>query len=312
MNPSPPCVVCLGEVLWDLLPSGPQLGGAPANLACHVAQLGGTAILLSRVGRDDRGRKARAGLRDRGVRLELLQEDPILPTGTVSVELDDSGHPRFTIVEHVAWDHLEATPDTLDAVRGAMAVCFGTLAQRSPVSRQTIGELLQASPPGALRLCDINLRDPFHTPEVIESSLRAANALKLNETELPVLGRIFGFPGEPRAAVEALATRFNLGSVLLTLGAAGSRVWSDGRWVAESGRNVAVRDTVGAGDSFTAAFVLARLLHWPMADALKSATEIAAYVCTQSGATPELPPELKEPFHRLTSERQPKSALETA
>jgi fructokinase len=291
-------------VLWDLLPSGPQLGGAPANLAGHVAQLGGTAILISRVGRDDRGRKARTGLRDRGVLLESLQEDSNLPTGTVSVELDASGHPRFTIVEQVAWDHLEATPEALAAVRTADAICFGTLAQRSPVSREAIQKLLNATPATTLRLCDINLRDPFHTPEVIESSLHAANALKLNETELPVLCRILGLPKEPHAAIEALAARFALNPVLLTLGASGSRVWSEGLWVEEPGRRVTVRDTVGAGDSFTAAFIMARLWRWPMAEALKAATGIAAFVCTQSGATPELPPELKKPFLRIEPERR--------
>ena len=301
---SAPQVVCIGEALWDLLPSGPQLGGAPANLACHVAQLGGAATLISRVGRDDWGHKARTGLRDRGVMLQSLQEDSVHPTGTVSVALDPSGHPRFTIVEQVAWDHLEVTPEALAAVRAADAVCFGTLAQRSLGSRQSIETLLRAAPPSQLRFCDINLRDPFHTPEVIESSLLAANALKLNETELPVLGRIFGLPTELRAGIESLATRFNLDSVLLTLGAAGSRLWENGRWEEEAGRTVSVRDTVGAGDSFTAAFVLGRLLGWPRAHTLRAATEIASYVCTQSGATPELPPELKKPFLRREPERQ--------
>ncbi|MFO1460306.1 MAG: carbohydrate kinase [Verrucomicrobiota bacterium] len=304
MTARPPRIACIGEVLWDLLPAGPQLGGAPANLACHVAQLGGAATLISRIGRDDLGRRARLGLERHGVLLDSLQEDASYPTGTVSVDLDVQGHPRFTIVEPVAWDHLEATPQALRTVQSAEALCFGTLAQRSPGSRHAIETLLQEVPRSQLRLCDINLRDPFHTPEVIESSLRAANALKLNETELPMLGGIFGLPPEPRIAVETLAARFHLNPVLLTLGAAGSCVWSDGRWVEEPGRSVTVRDTVGAGDSFTAAFVMARLLDWPMSDALKSATEIAAYVCTQSGATPELPTELKRRFFPTEPERQ--------
>lgn len=304
MTPSPPRIACIGEVLWDLLPAGPQLGGAPANLACHVAQLGGAAALISRIGRDEFGRRARTGLERHGVLLDSLQEDPSFPTGTVSVELDASGHPRFTIVEPVAWDHLEATPSALSTIRSADALCFGTLAQRSPASRQSIEALLEAAPPSQLRLCDINLRDPFHTPEVIESSLRAANALKLNETELPELGRIFGLPAEPRVAVEILAARFHLNWVLLTLGASGSRVWSEGQWVVDPGRKVTVRDTVGAGDSFTAAFVVARLLNWAIPDALQAATDIAAYVCTQSGATPKLPADLKRRFFPTKPVRQ--------
>jgi fructokinase len=295
-------VVALGEVLWDLLPSGPQLGGAPANLACHVAGLGGQAKLISRVGNDALGRQAREQLAARGVDVGNVATDPTAPTGTVSVEIDSTGQPHFTIHEEVAWDRLAVDSGSLQAVAAADAVCFGTLAQRTPAARAAIQTLLAAAP-DRLILCDINLRAPFCDRVTIEGSLRAANALKLNETELPLLARMFGFVGDPSAQAEALANRFGLRVLILTLGAAGSRVWQAGEWTTVAGETVAVRDTVGAGDSFTAAFVLGYLLGWPMKETVRAATGIAAYVCSQSGATPVLPPELAAKFLRAAVSR---------
>lgn len=289
---APPKVVCVGEVLWDLLPSGPQLGGAPSNLACHVAGLGGEASLISRVGDDALGRQTLAQLAARGVNVRAVGVDATRPTGTVSVELSADGQPRFTIHEGVAWDGITADSNALAAVTRADAVCFGSLAQRTSSARAAVASLLTATRPGCFVLFDVNLRPPFFDQATLETSLTVAHGLKLNDAELVTLARMFGLSGSAEAVVEGLAARFELESVLLTLGANGSRLWSGGRWFEEPGRAVVVRDTVGAGDSFTAVFVLGRILGWDRQATLRAATEIAAYVCTQAGATPSLPADL--------------------
>jgi len=291
-----PCVVGVGEVLWDLLPKGPQLGGAPANFACHVRALGANSALVSRVGADALGREAVRLLTARGLDLEGLTVDPSRPTGTVSVEVAADGQPRFQIHEDVAWDALEADSVTLDWIAAADAVCFGSLGQRSPAAGEVVRRCVAAALPDALRIFDINLRAPFFSAAVIEQSLKLANVLKLNETELPVLAAQFGLGGSAEEQLGELARRFDLDVVALTLGAAGSRLLRDGRWTFEPGRVVAVRDAVGAGDSFTSALVMGLLGNWPTERLLKSATDIAAFVCTQSGATPDLPAELVAPF----------------
>lgn len=295
MNPAPH-VVSIGEVLWDLLPSGPQLGGAPANFACHLRALGAAVSLVSRVGQDPLGDEALRRLQARGLDLACVLRDPQRPTGTVAVDVAPDGQPRFEIVEQVAWDAISATDEALERVRRADAVCFGSLAQRSPGAGRAIREMVAATRLGALRVFDINLRAPFYQPEVIESSLRLANVLKLNEAELPVVAAQFGLRGSAEEQLEALAGRFGLDVVALTLGAGGSRLYRAGRWASESGRVVSVIDSVGAGDSFTAALVLGLLRNWPTAPLLERATDIAVFVCTRAGATPELPAELIAPF----------------
>ncbi len=293
---APPQVACLGEVLWDLLPGGPQLGGAPANVACHLQALGAQASLVSRVGTDALGDEAWRQLQDRGLDLTGVTRYPHRPTGTVEVDVGADGQPRFTIVEDVAWDAIAATPEALERVRGAEAICFGSLAQRSPDARRTIQHLLEASAPDALRVFDINLREPFHTEEVIQRSLELANVLKLNETELPVLAAQFRLAGSAEEQLETLARRFGLGVVALTLGPAGSRLLRRGEWSVEPGRPVRVKDAVGAGDAFTAALIMGLLLEWPTRDLLAAATDLAAFVCTQSGATPPLLEPLRSLF----------------
>lgn len=289
-------VVSLGEVLWDLLPSGPQLGGAPANFACHIRALGAAASLVSRVGRDRLGDEALSLLKARGLDMACVARDPERPTGTVVVDVDPDGQPRFEIVEHVAWDAISATDEAMDRVRRADAICFGSLAQRSPEAGRAIRQLVAASRPVALRVFDINLRAPFYQDDVIESSLRLANVLKLNETELPVVAAKFGLHGTAEEQIETLAGRFGLDVVALTLGAAGSLLYRAGRWAREAGRTVSVIDAVGAGDSYTAALVLGLLLDLPTAALLANATDVAAFVCTEAGATPQLPAKLIAPF----------------
>ena len=293
---TPVRLVSIGEVLWDLLPDGPQLGGAPANLACHARALGAQAALISRVGVDAHGEEALRQLEAHGVDVTLVTQDLQAPTGTVRVEVDSAGNPRFEIVENVAWDALEATDCAWERVAQADVVCFGSLAQRTRQGREAVQRLIQASSSRALKVFDVNLRAPFFNTEVLAESLRAADLLKLNEMELPVLASLFGLNGTVERRVEQLADLFELQVVVLTLGAAGSRLWRKGQWYSEPGRVVTVRDAVGAGDSFTAALVLGLLRNWSSDRILAAATEIAAYVCTQSGATPRLPESLTASF----------------
>lgn len=288
--------VGLGEVLWDLLPSGRQLGGAPANFAYHAAALGAEGSVVSRVGDDEPGRTLRERLRELGLPIGAIAVDPGAPTGTVSVAMEAGGHPRYTIHEGVAWDRLEAGPEGRAAVAGADAVCFGSLAQRTPGARAAIAALLEAAPAGALRIFDVNLRQHYHSPEVIRASLARANVLKVNETELPVLVAQLGLPAGERAALAALAAAHGLRAVIHTRGERGSLALVDGGWAEHPGVRVEVADTVGAGDAFTAAFALGLLRGWAPATILERATAVAAFVCTRRGATPALPPALSAPF----------------
>jgi fructokinase len=288
--------VGLGEVLWDLLPAGRQLGGAPANFAFHAAALGADGRVVSRVGSDEPGRDLLARLRELGLPVDAIAVDPAAPTGTVSVAMEAGGHPRYTIHEGVAWDRLEAGPAERAAVAAADAVCFGSLAQRTPGARAAIAALLDATPAAALRIFDVNLRQHFHSAAVIRSSLARANVLKVNESELPVLGAQLGLPAGEREALAALATAHRLRAVIHTRGERGCLALVDGAWAEHPGVRVVVADTVGAGDAFTAAFALGLLRGWAPAVIVERATAVAAFVCTQRGATPALPPALTAPF----------------
>jgi fructokinase len=286
-------VLAVGEILWDLLPGGKQLGGAPANFAYHAHALGARTHLVSRVGRDPAGREILARLEGLGLPTDGVQRDPSAPTGTVSVELSADGQPRFTIHEQVAWDRIAADGRALELAAASQAVCFGSLAQRSEPSRSSIRQLVAATPPGALRVFDTNLRQQFYSQEVVEASLRLANVLKLNDQELPVLAAMFAIRGDCRGQLAGLADRFQLRAVALTRGAAGSLLWSEGQWSEHPGFSVQVADTVGAGDAFTAAMVLGMLADRPLDEISRTASELAAFVCTQSGATPRLPDALR-------------------
>lgn len=288
-----PKIVALGEVLWDLLPEGRMLGGAPANFAFHAHALGAESGLISRVGDDDLGRDILQRFSATGLPVDGLQVDPAAPTGTVSVELSPDGQPRYIIHENVAWDAIAVSPEAMTAVTNADAVCFGSLAQRSPISRATIRALVAATPSRVWRIFDINLRQDYYTRETIGASLELANVLKLNETELPILARLFDLAGEPPDQIAALAARFDLRAVALTLGAGGSLLRVGATFSAHAGMPVKVRDTIGAGDSFTAMLALGLLADWPAAQINERANAIAAFVCSQAGATPELPPHLR-------------------
>jgi fructokinase len=293
----------LGEVLWDLLPGGRQLGGAPANFAYHAHALGAESLVVSRVGRDDLGRDLVEHLNALGLVTSGISVDPAAPTGTVSVTLDPTGQPTYTIHTDVAWDFLEAGPEVLRAAAGADAVCFGTLAQRHPVARESIRRVLQATRADALRIFDINLRQRFWSSEVILPSLEAANVLKLNDEELPVLVGLLGWTEvDEERCVGRLAERFGLRAVALTRGACGSRLWLDGRSVSWplSGNPVPlpVVDTVGAGDSYTAALALGLLSGHPPEEILRIAHRVADFVCTRAGATPVMPEDFARELSR--------------
>ena len=289
-------VIGIGEVLWDLLPAGRQLGGAPANFAYHAGALGAQAGMVTRVGRDALGQEILCRLEQLRLPANLVQVDETSPTGTVTVELAGEGVPNFTIHEHVAWDHLQLTDAALATARTADARCFGSLAQRAEPSRGTIQHLLRQSSPTALRIFDINLRQHFYSRTVIEPSLQLANVLKLNDSELSVLATLFELKGDPQSQLTALARHFDLRVVALTLGSQGSLLYQDGHWSKCRTRSVRVEDTVGAGDAFTAALALGLLRQMDLEAINLAANEVASCVCSCAGATPPLRDSLRNLF----------------
>ncbi|MGE5204573.1 MAG: carbohydrate kinase family protein [Chlamydiota bacterium] len=283
-------IVGLGELLWDLLPGGRQLGGAPANFAYFTNLLGDRGIVASRVGEDELGREAAAKVRQLGSSADYLQYDPAHGTGTAQVVVDSAGQPKFEIVQPVAWDFLQWTPAWRQLAERADAVCFGSLAQRSPASRETIQQFLRSTRPQALRVFDVNLRAPFYSAEVLAASLPLAHVIKLNHDELPLVAQLLGIPfsGE-RAAAEALLRRHGARLVCVTRGGCGSLLLGEQGADEHPGFRVSVADTVGAGDAFTAALVHYYLLAASLAKMNESANRVGAWVASQVGATP-IPP----------------------
>ena len=228
-------MVGLGEVLWDLLPNGPQMGGAPANFACHASALGAEGNVVSRVGDDPLGLEIITRLNSLGVRAGSLQVDTIAPTGTVTVEIGPGGEPHYTICEKVAWDFIAADAEAKATVSCADAVCFGSLAQRSEPSRASIRELVAQTPRTALRIFDVNLRQQYFSCEIVEASLLLCNVLKVNETELPRIAQLLGLNGGQRSQIQQLAARFNLKVLACTRGGKGSILFRGGDWAEHPG-----------------------------------------------------------------------------
>jgi fructokinase len=277
-------ILCVGEVLWDALPAGLFLGGAPFNVACHLRAAGVPVALVSRVGPDTLGEEVRARVARYGVGTDLLQSDAGLPTGFVRVAVDGAGDARFEIVAPSAWDAIEATPELLARAAAARAIVFGSLAQRAPTTRATI-ERLWDSP--ALMVFDVNLRPPYDDREVVQRSLRRADVVKLNADELRRLGDWFRLAGDgERALADALAARFECRTILVTRGANGAALLRDGHWAEHPGFEVEVRDTVGAGDAFLAVALAGLLSGMDDRTLLRHANLAGAYVATQSGAVP--------------------------
>lgn len=284
-----PIFVGLGELLWDMLPEGRRLGGAPANFAYHAGALGQCGIVASAVGDDDLGREILSQLRRQSLSTSHISVLPGSATGTVSVELDSLGQPKYVIHENVAWDFIPATDELLRLAGRADAVCFGSLVQRSPVSADTVKKFLAATSQKCLRIFDVNLRPPFILPDVIKYSLSSCDVLKLNEHELPILADMLGLPPRPAEALPAMVKKFGLKLVALTRGADGSALVTPLEISDLPGEPVKVADTVGAGDSFTAAIAVGMLRGLPLEKIHRHAAKLAAYVCTQCGATPPIP-----------------------
>ena len=287
-------IIGLGEVLWDVFPSGAVFGGAPANFACHIAGLGERAAMVSAVGDDRLGRGAIAALEARGVDTSHVHIAAQKATGTVDVVIDSAGTPSYLFAADTAWDHLAWEP-TLDSLaRSCAAVCFGTLAQRSGESRQTIRRFVEATTASSLRVFDVNLRQQFFDPETILKSLSLATVLKLNAEEMPIVAAACGEKGTSLlGALQGIRQRHGLQAAVLTLGAEGSIIVTDREVSQLPAVAVKVVDTVGAGDAFTAAVVVGLLRGLPLAVIHRHAASLAAFVCSQRGATPEIPAALQ-------------------
>lgn len=282
-------VVGLGELLWDILPSGPQLGGAPANFAYCAHLLGDRGIAVSRLGDDLPGTDAREHLREHGVTDEFLQTDSVHPTGTVSVELDGAGQPQFEIKPEAAWDFLEWTPALEHLARSCHAVCFGTLAQRSKPSRCTILKFLDATQQKTLRVFDVNLRQSFYSAEVVRESLRRANAVKLNDQELPVIAALLAV--DEADFCRTVFEMFDLHFICVTRGEKGSLLVCRDGTHEHDGFCVTIKDAVGAGDAFTAGLVHEYLRGSSPAQMNDTASRMGAWVASSSGGMPETPAE---------------------
>lgn len=287
-------IVGMGEALWDVLPEGKKIGGAPANFAYHVSQFGLNSRVVSAVGDDKLGMEILDNFREK--KLNTMVEIVPYPTGTVQVELDNEGVPCYDIKEGVAWDNIPYTPALEDLAKHTTAVCFGSLAQRSVVSRETINRFLDTMPAeNTLKIFDINLRQGFYTKEILCNSFRKCNVLKINDEELVTVSRMFGYPGiDLQDKCWILLAKYNLKMLILTCGVNGSYVFTPGEVSFVETPKVEVADTVGAGDSFTAAFVASILSGLSIGEAHKLAVETSAYVCTQNGAMPVLPQSLKD------------------
>jgi fructokinase len=285
-------LVGLGEILWDMLPAGRQLGGAPANFAYHAQALGGKGVVVSCVGGDELGKEVLRRLGGLGLDCRYIAVDKNHPTGTVTVKLDENGEPDFTIHENVAWDFIPLDAGLLELAARSDAVCFGSLCQRSEVSRDTVRRFLRATKPDCIRVFDINIRQSYYNKEIVHAMLELSNVLKLNDEELPVVAEMLDITGSENNILSHLTERYALRLIALTRGGSGSRLYAQGEDSSHPGFAAQVADTVGAGDSFTAAMTLGLLQGKELDRINENANRVASYVCSQSGATPKLPEDL--------------------
>lgn len=281
-------IVGLGEALWDMLPEGKKIGGAPANFAYHAAQFGMDTMAVSALGDDDLGNEIAQKFAEK--KLNVLMPRVPFPTGTVQVSLDAQGVPTYDIKEGVAWDNIPFTPELEEVARNCRAVCWGSLAQRNEVSRNTIHRFLDATPKDCLKIFDINLRQNFYNEELLLESFKRCDILKINDEELVTIGRLFGYPGlDMTNKCWLILGKYNLDALVLTCGVNGSYVFTPGAMSFLETPKVEVADTVGAGDSFTGSFCAAYLSGIAVSEAHRLAVETSAFVCTQNGAMPTLP-----------------------
>jgi fructokinase len=283
----------VGEVLWDVFPEGEKFGGAPANFTCHCSSLGADAYVISCLGGDQRGKRALGFLRSHGINLTGLTVDGAYETGVVLVTVDENGKPEYEIKEGVAWDHIPWN-DELARIASAMdAVCFGSLCQRHQLSRSAIRRFVSATPSHCMRVFDVNLRQQFYSHDIIRESLELADVLKLNDEELPVVARVFGIQGSDEHILDNLIHECSLKLIALTRGEQGAVMVTETETSALPAPDVEVVNTVGAGDCFTAAMVMGFLAGKPLNEINENANRLAAFVCTQAGAVPALPEELR-------------------
>jgi fructokinase len=281
-------IVGLGEVLWDMLPSGKVLGGAPANFVYHASQFGLDGYVVSAIGKDLLGEELKNSLIEKHIKFILHNVD--YPTGKVQVTLNEAGIPQYEICENVAWDKIPFTSKDIDLAKRCNAVCFGSLAQRSAISRATILRFLEFVPDDSLKIVDINLRQHFYTKEIIHNSLLRSNVLKINDEELLIVANLLNYEHlSEEECCRRILKDYNLKIVIETKGAIGSYVFTKDETSYMGTPKVCVADTVGAGDAFTGAFVAAILNGSDIRCAHQFAVNVSAYVCTQNGATPKLP-----------------------
>jgi fructokinase len=278
-----PEILCVGEVLWDALPEGLFLGGAPFNVACHLRAAGTPVSMVSRVGHDRLGEEALRRAARYGVGIDLVQVDDTLPTGFVSVTVDDAGIPTYEIVAPAAWDAITTSDALLARAADARAIVFGSLAQRHATSRRTVERLLDSK---ALKVFDVNLRPPFEDREVVWRSLQQADVVKLSEAEMNRVADWFDLRGGLRDTAAGLAESFGCSVVCITRGSNGAALWHEGAWTEHPGFTVEVKDTVGAGDAFLAVLLVGLLAGGDDGMLLQNANLIGAYVATQFGALP--------------------------
>jgi len=283
----------IGEILWDVLPDAETLGGAPVNFAYHVNGLGATGIPLSSIGDDDRGRRALDILKKKNIETSTISIIPGIPTGFVDACISSSGSATYTFPDNVAWDNLKINKASRDIQNSLDAICFGTLAQRSETSRQAIHEFLSGLPSKTVKIYDVNLRQHFYSRKTIEESLILADIVKLSDEELPIVADLLNQKHSEREFLTFLIEEFSLVMTILTRGGKGSLLMTPDEVSEHPGAIVDIVDTIGAGDSFTAAAAVGYLQGLPLDEINKKANELASYVCSKQGAMIDIPDEMK-------------------
>ena len=278
-----PQVICFGEILWDLLPTGKVAGGAPMNVAYQLNQLGVSAGMISRIGQDALGAEIFQFLQSKNVPTAWVQRDALHPTGIVNVELNEKGHPAYEIVENVAWDYIEAGPALIETVKAAQAFVFGSLVARSPVSKNSLSTLLENA---RLRVFDVNLRKPFFSKELLGELLPLAQLVKMNDDELDILSGWFGFRGDQQAKSKQVKDYFQLQLLIVTRGEHGALALDHSGFYTHPGYRVDVVDTIGSGDAFLAGYLSRYLQEQAPAQCLDFACRMGAFVASRRGGTP--------------------------
>jgi len=289
-------IVGIGEILWDMLPSGKVIGGAPANFAYHAQELGESSVVVSCVGNDELGREIISGLENNDMSTDFLYIDKNHPTGVVFAEINKEGKPSYLIQERVAWDYIPTSKLLRELAFKSAAVCFGTAAQRSRLSRMTIQTFVGLMGQDSVRVLDINLRQNFYSQDVIETSLSLANVLKLNVNELSVVKKLLRLNGDEKKILNDLSRKYSLNLIALTRGREGSILFTEGKTSNHQGHKINVEDTVGAGDAFVAGLVTGMLRGYELDDLNNKANRVASYICSKHGATPSLTNEIRKLF----------------